>query len=609
MNRHIVRYLRTLITGALLAAVLWPDHGNAQPLALDPATEYFSPADQIEVFIDPSASLNFQQVQAQSFRQGNPETFGFERGNVWLRLTLQNPMPTVQRWVVVVEYTLLDAVDFYWVSDSDIEHTRGGDRVPFHSRPLDIRHFNQTIDLTPGMIGTLYLRVRSESSVQVPIRIMTPEALAEHAYLQQFALGILYGVFVAMFLYNLILYASIRDPTILYYVLYLAFFALTQFSLNGLAFQYFWPDSPDWANTAILVSIPAALLGMSQFTRTFLALNVLSHWLDVGFRVVMGWLVFLLVASFAFPYGPIIRLETATVFVIVPMVFVAIVMGLRNGYRPAVFFATAWCILLVGIMAYASVSFGLLPKIFITEYGLQIGTALEMILLSFALAYRIKVLQEASRRTSAHARQQLEYEVRQRTSQLRETLAELEKAHDKQKEASELDGLTRVKNRRFLDRVLGQSLEQAAREETGVGLIIFDLDHFKRVNDRFGHLAGDDCLRRIAQIATRHATAVNGGHVARYGGEEFVVFVPRADLAAMLTLAEDMRLAMEADAAHNEAGCTASFGVVCVVPGEQCGVDTLIGWADRALYRAKRAGRNRVEAYLEELHGLARHTQ
>jgi diguanylate cyclase (GGDEF)-like protein len=165
------------------------------------------------------------------------------------------------------------------------------------------------------------------------------------------------------------------------------------------------------------------------------------------------------------------------------------------------------------------------------------------------------------------------------------------------------DVLTGLPNRRHADEALERLLASARRKGRSVTVMLFDLDHFKAINDRFGHAAGDDALRATAQ-ATRELLR-GGDYVARFGGEEFLALLPETGRADASVVAESLRSRIQAlDVPALEGGMTASFGVA-VYPDHGIGADELIKAADVALYRAKQAGRNRVESSTQRLSRVA----
>lgn len=196
------------------------------------------------------------------------------------------------------------------------------------------------------------------------------------------------------------------------------------------------------------------------------------------------------------------------------------------------------------------------------------------------------------------AHDELELRVQERTVELdianrnlmREN-ADRRQAEQKLKELSEKDDLTGIFNRRKLFDLLKYEISKAERYHRPLSLVMFDLDHFKMINDTFGHSVGDDVLVTAADVVCRTIRDID--IFARYGGEEFVVLCPETDLAGALSLAEKIRQAMESHAHRHGGSVTISAGVSAFIAGDT--KISLIKRADDALYRAKSNGRNRVE--------------
>lgn len=173
----------------------------------------------------------------------------------------------------------------------------------------------------------------------------------------------------------------------------------------------------------------------------------------------------------------------------------------------------------------------------------------------------------------------------------------LQDANQKLEQLANLDGLTQVANRRCFDARLQNEWQRLAREQQPLSLILFDLDGFKRYNDCYGHLAGDDCLVRIAQ-AVQEAVCRPADLVARYGGEEFTVLLPNTDLEGAINVAQNIQqaiydLAIPHAKSDVKAIVTVSLGITCLIPTLEVQPDTLVAYADRALYDAKLEGRDR----------------
>jgi diguanylate cyclase (GGDEF)-like protein len=172
-------------------------------------------------------------------------------------------------------------------------------------------------------------------------------------------------------------------------------------------------------------------------------------------------------------------------------------------------------------------------------------------------------------------------------------------------EKARIDGLTQIANRRRFDEYLLQEWGRHLREQQPISLLLCDVDHFKLYNDRYGHQAGDECLRSVAKAISSCFRA--GDLVARYGGEEFAMVLPRTNLAGAVQVAERVRSTVAAAALPHGASpvcdqVTLSIGVACRTPQPKRGADTLtlVEVADRNLYLAKHLGRNRVSHQDEE---------
>lgn len=172
----------------------------------------------------------------------------------------------------------------------------------------------------------------------------------------------------------------------------------------------------------------------------------------------------------------------------------------------------------------------------------------------------------------------------------------LQKANEELAKISMVDGLTGISNRRYFDNFLQKLWGINMRERFPISLIMIDIDRFKEYNDRYGHLAGDQCLKKVAQIIAETVRRP-GDFVARYGGEEFAVLLSNVTEEGAAELAERIRVNVEKaviDSGEERTTVTVSLGIASIVTVESLKPTDLIEAADRALYQAKRDGRNRV---------------
>lgn len=242
---------------------------------------------------------------------------------------------------------------------------------------------------------------------------------------------------------------------------------------------------------------------------------------------------------------------------------------------------------------------GLLPRSVFTEYSTQVGSLIEVVLLSFALAdyinyekgMRYEAQQNALALQKIHS-EELEAKVAQRTE-------ELEALNQKLSELSTTDQLTGLRNRRFLDNLLREELRRSYRYKRPMALMMLDIDHFKQFNDTHGHLVGDACLQAVANCIS-DGLRWPGDRVARFGGEEFCVLLSETGPVGAVKVAERIRSEVERLEfrwQNKRIPVTISLGVVAKIPDAAESIENFISCADDALYKSKAAGRNQATFY------------
>lgn len=211
-----------------------------------------------------------------------------------------------------------------------------------------------------------------------------------------------------------------------------------------------------------------------------------------------------------------------------------------------------------------------------------------------ALGQQIVIKRNHDQLTSLNA--ELEEHVLKRTRELQETNRALGDANQRLELWSMQDGLTGVANRRFFDLTLKRYWQKAKKKQVPLSLIMIDVDHFKAFNDTYGHLEGDNCLKKIASALEKIVKPYQKSLFTRYGGEEFACLLPKVDAQTAASIATELQtcicqLALTHEAA-TEGKVTISLGCQTLIPSIDAGLEKLIEGADKALYMAKEYGRN-----------------
>ena len=551
---------------------------------------------------DKSGQLTITDLTTKPFPESwkkiesSKPNFGYTNSAYWLKLNLHNSSASTQ-YVLEIAYPVLDYIDIYILEDGKQQHHyQLGDKYPFSQRLIDHRNFLVPFTIKEKQSLQFYIRVKSSSAMQIPLSLQSPDHILKNTQDETLALGIYYGMVSVMVLYNLFVFFSVREVNYLYYVFYVISMLLFLASLNGISFQYLWPNSIWWNDQSIIFMLCSVIVFACLFTPRFLNLSTCRPKLNNLFTLltIAGFLLTL--ASFLLPYNIMILITLVLAMIGISTSMIAAIVRFMDGYTPAKYYIYGWSFMLLGGVILAANKAGLVPRNLFTENTLQLGSAMEVVLLSLALADRLHV--EKSERFEAQ-RQALEIQ-KQATELLEarvaERTSELEVVNRKLQELSTTDGLTAIGNRRFFDDMLVFEFARAQREQHFLTLMLIDIDNFKLLNDNYGHVIGDECLKIVAQKIKQQLQRETD-IVARYGGEEFVVLLANTNQEASEKLANNIRTAMHTVkelAGGIKPNLTVSLGVIVTIPTAQDSPQGLLKLADDALYRSKDNGRDQV---------------
>lgn len=563
-----------------------------------------------ELLPDPGRSLDLPTALRSAWQgsqvRGEAVSYGYTSQALWLKLPLHNAGARPVRTVLDVSYALLQFVDVHLVAaDGSVRHFELGYERPSAHRLWPGGHIAVPLTLPPGESMTLVLRVASANSLIVPARLWQADEFQRFDQ-RRLAVQMLYfGLALAVGLYNLMIFLSLRDASFGWYVLFAASIATALACFTGVGATFFWPDSPGWQLRGVNLSGSVAAIALLMFSRRMLHTRLTMPRLDEVLRGLIGLnLLFIPLLAIAFatvaPYWAVSSAVTAA------MLLACGITGTLQRQRSAYFFVVSFGVLLVAVVLGHLRNLGVLPSNFVTSAGTQAGSALDLLLLSFALADRYASMRADTEKAQARALQAEQARVQalqdsERVLEARvlERTAALEAANRQLEEMSRTDGLTGLANRRHFDTMLTAEWARALRSGHSLGLGLLDVDWFKAYNDDMGHLAGDDCLRQIAAVLTETVGRRSGEVVARYGGEEFAFIVPGADAGQLQALGERILAALRARALQHPSSpagiVTASIGLAAAVPPAGGRPEPLLQAADAALYAAKAAGRDRVQ--------------
>ena len=583
------------------ASLLFSFEVQAAPtLQLNSTQHQYHLDEYIEYFEDKSGQLDVLSIRQQ------PETawkkpadpgisFGFSDSAYWLRINIEMSEP--QSWVLEIDSPLLDEISFYlYTGEQLLQEVQTGDARPFVERPLKFREFVFPLRLPPAEQTNLYLRVKSSGSVQVPMHIWEEISFYQRDESETAILGIYCGAILVMILYNLFIYLKVYEPAYIYYVLYVAMFGFFTVGLTGWGYKHLWPEAVDFQQYGLAIFIILGGVFVCRFIHHFLDLPHKAP--RIGY-LLTGAAVILLIQLFLLPllsYQIVVQMALVMTMAISLIALYTGVLLWQQGEIAARYFTIAWSAFLIAVIFATLEKFGVLPLWIWAEVFLPAGMALEVILLSLALGERIN--SEKQNRLQAQQevieiqlkhQEELEHKVAERTVELEEVNAKLEVL-------AVTDGLTGIFNHRYFLERGANAIKIAQRYRHPIALIMLDIDHFKLINDTYGHAAGDAVLKHLVATCCRmnRETDVFG----RLGGEEFGILLLETPAASAYAVAERLRCEIEDSSIDYEGTAitiTASQGVHTIESAEQYPtIEQMLKAADDALYRAKEAGRNRV---------------
>ncbi len=570
-------------------------------ITLSESLDVYDVGPQIKYYEDKSATItlndaiNLNQSSVFSKAKGESPSFSSTNSAYWFHFSVVNNSQDQKKWYARINYPLLDEIQFTTIRSKETSTINTGDSKAFNTRPVDHQYFIFPILFKPNESIDVYIKVVSSGAITLPLQLYQAEELFytsnTHALLQ----GLHYGTLLILSIYNALLFFSTKSKSYLYNTLYMLSLGIFMFSISGLSFQYLWPNNPSLANTAIPVSEGFVILTIALFSRSFLYTSNEQNRTFQTTNIITVFGIAIILFGLFTPYHLAVKIGTMLGVLSIILVYATGIVRMAEGYKPAKSFVIAWTIFLTGALTYALATFGYISGQFIQEYIIRIATGAQVIFINVALATRVRVLNKQLIDNETEAKKTLENQVTERTFQLQQAMTELSLLNRTLKEKSTTDELTGIANRRFFNDTLDEYIKLAIREKIPTSLLLIDIDYFKKVNDQYGHLIGDACLKLTAS-AIEQCLNRPSDFLARYGGEEFAVVLPNTNAQGAEIIANQVLLSVRKlnyQAPNIDIKLTVSIGISTLLYPE-LNKTSLVRLADQALYSAKNNGRNTV---------------
>lgn len=397
----IIRWLtRFLLVWGIWSTVL----ANAGVLTIQPGTQQVNPIANLEFYKDSTGKLGLEDIKSPSIQArfkpalNNSEddlNFSFTDATYWIKLTVQRAPGGSDDWVLEIPYLTLNEITLFAPGHRPVQ---AGTNFSSDSKPIFYPFYALPLRLS-DQPQTLYLKARSEYALTIPLKLWSRSAFSREFSDKLLSQALYFGGLLSLALYNFLLFLSLKDRSYLYYTLFAFNLCVAMFAGNGYGRLYLWPNASHWDMVAQTTFFSFAGALYIRFTSTFLRLREFMPILNrcfMGFEVVYLLIAALLIGSVWGDYSPslVFQLVMIISLPVTILAFYAAYRAYTGGNTSSLYFLLASGSLWIGIVVAVFRAFDLVPSNAITLYAVQIGSCVEMLLLSFALAHRIHAERE-----------------------------------------------------------------------------------------------------------------------------------------------------------------------------------------------------------------------
>jgi len=385
-------------TTPLMAQSVFTVNDASEPL---PAGKYLS------IFIDSNKQYTSETIQSnQAFAVSDKKVpvYNVTPGNIWIKLKVNNQTKDSLLYLNL-QYANISFIEMYKsINNILVKQDSGGNAIPFQNRKTVNPYYLFLLRQSAGDTATYYFKINSSHPVLLPFFVESRAALDYTTSFQSSVIGIYIGIILAIFFYNFFLFLSTRDKSYLIYVAYLFFIGIAQITLAGYGFKYLWPSFPEFNTYAL--TITSALAGITgiSFAMFFLKTKEFIPKFNKFYYALIAVYIVGIVLSFNGQNGISYNILNFTSLLGgLSLIGVSAYLAFVKKYRPANFYFVAWVAFLSGMIVFVLRNLNILPYNNFTTYILYVGSAIEAVLLSIALADKINTLRKEKEISQAKA--------------------------------------------------------------------------------------------------------------------------------------------------------------------------------------------------------------
>ncbi|MEQ9165720.1 MAG: 7TM diverse intracellular signaling domain-containing protein [Fulvivirga sp.] len=446
---------------------------HAKELPSNGKDEIIFPITELQIYKDTKGLVDFRSVLSGEITFEVPKGFETKDYSVdsyyWVRLPVELNNTYGKQWIIEFYDQTIDVIEAYVPTlDGSYRKITMGDRYPFYQKSFDHKNFEILIDPKLSDEVVYYFRINSHTYADIRIALRSINRFVEYSLFEYFLYGLFYGMIFIIILYNLLMFIAIREVKYLYYTFYIFSVGLYATCVDGIAYQYLWPNSPQWNQIAHGVFLFSLIFWAMVFGHRFLNVKNSAPRLHKAIWAVIFARVLLFIYAIVFDNS---LFEYRNIEILpLSLIFYTGVYVLVRGYRPARFFVMAYGLLFLGFLIKALLNISVIPFSIVSYYSLHICFLMEMLFLSYALSDRVRILKSNRDR----AMQRIILQHKENVKLKDKVNRELERLVDKR--------TTEIQEKNIMLEEANQKLNQQTAEISKINSIL-DLDNWKLKNN------------------------------------------------------------------------------------------------------------------------------
>ena len=567
---------------------------NPNPIPLGPHYQVYVD-DQHQLTIDdvllPSSHIEFSPLLAN-----NNFNLGLRQETLWFKVEVSNANASDIKQLLEFNFSLLDDLGIYIVNKESkriLSRFDTDKAQSFTNRLYQHSNFIFPITLPAKTEMTFYFRIQSKGNMTAGATLWQPNVFAEQDRVSYFLLTLYLGLLLALSIYNILLFISVRESRYLYYALFSSAMLLAVGAYNGIWFELLWPNRPQWQTISIPISFALCGLFAALFSRSFLQTKSNAPILDKVFLCISLAFISICVLN---PYIDVTMSLQIIAICTLMLTFIAsttaIILSVKRSHEGLIYIIS-WLGLLAGAAIFSLQILGMLPSNEWTRSSIIAGSTLEMFILLCSLSLKITQLNKERNQsrqeifqTHNHLFNKLRDKDRELLTIVNKRTATLAMANEylvSQQEKNH-DALTGLANVMLITEQIKLLLTQCERKKTKFAVLLLNVDKFKKINEEFGHEVGDKLLITIASRLRDNFR--KSDIAARTNGDEFIILLDVENTARnAVYVAKKIKNTLAETTVID--GYAIQFNVsigIAIYPDDGTTVDDLLSKATQAMY-------------------------